>query len=182
MTISVDRIKRKAVWGAKAITLAVLLTATPTVWAAGPHAQPAHHATPGVPGQSVKAYKLDDEVTRRAANGNPQATSSVIVSLVPGATLPPEFKKFARSTNLGIINSVILDVPNSFLRKLEAHPSIFRVHDNRPTATHNYRTSVTVGASTVRETLGLTGAGITVAVIDSGITTWHDDLTSKTGQ
>ena len=35
----------------------------------------------------------------------------------------------------------------------------------------------TVGARAVQETLGYTGAGIGVAVIDSGITSWHDDLT-----
>ena len=39
------------------------------------------------------------------------------------------------------------------------------------------RVAVTVGARAVQETLGYTGAGIGVAVIDSGITTWHDDLT-----
>ena len=43
------------------------------------------------------------------------------------------------------------------------------VHDNRPIGKENYRTSVTVGAATVRDTLGYTGAGVGVAVIDSGI-------------
>ena len=41
---------------------------------------------------------------------------------------------------------------------------------------------MTVGARTVQETLGYTGAGIGVAVIDSGITTWHDDLTNTTSK
>src|SRR6185436_525224 len=39
-----------------------------------------------------------------------------------------------------------------------------------------YRTSVTVGAKVVNETMGYNGAGVSVAVIDSGITAWHDDL------
>ena len=34
-----------------------------------------------------------------------------------------------------------------------------------------------VGARAVQRELGLDGAGIGVAVIDSGITSWHDDLT-----
>jgi serine protease AprX len=38
------------------------------------------------------------------------------------------------------------------------------------------RTNATVGADTVRQQLGYDGAGIGVAVIDSGITAWHDDL------
>jgi serine protease AprX len=37
--------------------------------------------------------------------------------------------------------------------------------------------AVTVGARAVHQSFGFTGAGIGVAVIDSGITTWHDDLT-----
>jgi serine protease AprX len=183
---SVDQIKCKAVWGARPLALFTGLLfvfgAASHAFAAGPHARSASHATPGVPGRSVKAYKLDGELTRRASNGNPTATSSVIVTLVPGATLPSEFKKFARNTNLDIINGQVLDVPNNVLRKLEAHPGIFRIHENRAIHTHNYRTSVTVGAATVRETLGYTGAGITVAVIDSGITTWHDDLTSTSNR
>src|SRR6185295_2801296 len=99
MTRSLDRIHRKAVWGAKAIvgtTLVALLGSASLATAAGPHNRTAPHAKPGVPGQSVKAYKLDGELSRRATKGNPQSTSSVIVTLVPGATLPPEFKKFAR--------------------------------------------------------------------------------------
>src|SRR5207302_1352885 len=39
--------------------------------------------------------------------------------------------------------------------------------------------SLTVGTRAVRQMLGLTGAGIGVAVIDSGIATWHDDLTNR---
>jgi serine protease AprX len=183
---SVDQIKRKAVWGARLVTLCsgffLIFGASSNAFAAGPHARNVRHAVPGVPGQSVKQYKLDDELTRRASKGNPQATSSVIVTLVPGATLPPEFKKFARNVNLSIINGQVLDLPNNVLRKLEAHPSIFRIHENRAIGAHNYRTSVTVGAATVRQSLGYTGAGITVAVIDSGIATWHDDLTSTSNR
>src|SRR5207248_10135212 len=46
-------------------------------------------------------------------------------------------------------------------------------------AEFNYRTSLTVGTRAVQQTLGLSGAGVGVAVIDSGITTWHDDLTDR---
>src|SRR3989442_1290738 len=36
-------------------------------------------------------------------------------------------------------------------------------------------------ARAVQKTLGLTGAGVGVAIIDSGIATWHDDLTVASG-
>lgn len=47
--------------------------------------------------------------------------------------------------------------------------SVFRIHYDRPIQTHNYLTSVTVGARTIQELLGDTGPGVGVAVIDSGI-------------
>jgi serine protease AprX len=182
---STNSVRRKAVWGARltiaSLSLGLVLASSPSAFAAGQHSHPAPHAKPGAPGSAAKPYKLDAEVTRRS-KGNPQSTSSVIVTLVPGATLPPEFKKFVRRNDLSVINAQILDLPNGQLKRLEAHPNIFRVHDNRSIGTHNYRTSVTVGAATVRETLNLTGAGIGVAVIDSGIATWHDDLTNRSNR
>ena len=127
----------------------------------------------------MKSYKLDDAVTRRSSD-NSSRTSSVIVTLVPGAVLPPEFKKFARAGGkLDIISGQVMDLPNNVLRKLAAHPDVFQIHDNRPIQTHNYRTAITVGAPTVWDTMGLTGAGIGIAVIDSGITSWHDDLVNR---
>src|SRR5207248_568653 len=47
---------------------------------------------------------------------------------------------------------------------------------------HNFRTSITVGARVVQNSMGLTGAGVGIAVLDSGITAWHDDLTNKTAK
>jgi serine protease AprX len=124
--------------------------------------------------------KLDGELVRRSQRNNREVTS-VIVTLVPGATLPQEFKRFARATGrLGIINGQVMDLPNNVLRQLEARPEVFRIHHDRPTAAHNFRTSIASGARAVQQGLGFTGAGIGVAVIDSGITTWHNDLTSRT--
>ena len=72
-------------------------------------------------------------------------------------------------------------MPNQLLKKLESNPDIFRVHFDRPIKAHNYRTRVTVGADIVQN-YGVTGAGIGIAVIDSGIATWHDDLTNNTSK
>ena len=58
--------------------------------------------------------------------------------------------------------------------------SPFDVHYNRPIFKHNLRTSLTVGALAVQRAFGVTGAGVGVAVIDSGVATWHDDLTNHT--
>jgi hypothetical protein len=165
------------------LSTVLLVGAVPLAQAAGVPPRPAHahriqppHVQPGRAGSFVKTYKLDGEVTRRAA-GNPLHTSRVIVELVPGAVIPPQFKAFVRGDKIDILNGQVLELPNAVLAQLAAHPAVFRVHEDRDTFTHNYRTGVTVGATTVIQTMGLTGRGVGVAVIDSGITTYHDDLT-----
>jgi subtilisin family serine protease len=140
------------------------------------HNRKAPVANPGAPSRRVKNYRLDDVVEQRK-KANPLSTSRVIVTLNPGAQLPPQFKKYARSLNLDIIGGVALDLPNGMIKQLESRPEIFQIHDDRPTQSHNYRTAVTVGATMVRSIYGYKGDGIGVAVIDSGVTSWHDDLT-----
>src|ERR1051326_2079698 len=173
-------VRRKAVWGPKrtaALLLVVFGLATPAL-AKGPHAKQTAVKHPGVPGHSAKAYKVDDELTRRASDSNPRNTTPVIVELVSGAQLPPEFKKYSRNQHLGILNGEVLELPNNQLARLAAHPNVFRLHYDRPLETHNYRTAITIGARAVLAAYGYTGAGVGVAVIDSGITSWHDDLTN----
>src|SRR5438094_585090 len=136
---------------------------------------------------NLKVHRFDNRVPernnsnhlRRATFGKPHSTTRVIVDLMPGAQLPIEFKKFAQGNKLDIINGQVLQLSNGQLKKLAAYPEIFRVHDNRPLKTHNYRTSITVGAAYVNYFLGYTGAGVGVAVLDSGIATWHDDLMNE---
>ena len=173
----------KAVWGSKRILLPLLLcvlaTASPALAAPGKTA--ARASKPGKPGSFAQAYKMDAELTRRAKGSRPATEHTrVIVELVKGATVPPEFRPlFKRSLNL--IHSAVLDVPNSQLAKLAAHPAVFRLHHDRPAHSHNYRTTVTTGARAAQSWFGLTGAGVGVAVIDSGVTSWHDDLTGTNG-
>src|SRR3989442_8290216 len=91
------RIRRKTVWGGKRVLglLAILLFAfSSTGLAANAHNQPGPKARPDAPSSRVKNYKLDDEVTRRG-NANPLSVTRVIVTLVPGAKLPAQFKRFA---------------------------------------------------------------------------------------
>jgi serine protease AprX len=135
----------------------------------------------GHPNRFARNYRLDDELSGRA-NDRSTHVSRVIIELKPGKQVPEEFKKYLRPGSLDIINGVTMDVPDSLLRKLSSNGDVFRVHDDRPIGGHNYRTSVTVGASAVRDFLGLTGAGIGIAVIDSGIANWHDDLTNTTSK
>ena len=77
-------------------------------------------------------------------------------------------------------------MPNALLKRLADNPKVKRVHRDREAQGEMARTAAAVGALTARLSYGYTGAGVGVAVIDSGITAWHDDLgasaTSKSGQ
>src|SRR5262245_4206248 len=179
MPVRSRRPARCLFWGGeKTLAVAAMLLAGVANATAGGLA--GESKAPGRPNSSVKNYKLDDVVTARAG-GNPLGQSTVIGTLVPGADLPPQFSRYARAGKLDIINGVVLDVPNALLKQLAANPNVFRVHDDRPIYSHNYRTSVTVGARAVQDLLGYTGAGVGIAVIDSGVTSWHDDLTNANG-
>src|SRR5262245_24188925 len=156
----------------------------PNASAAGRHSREGKHLRPGRANSFARArnFKLDRELQQRAEGGKGGNTTRVIVTLVPGADVPAEFKRFARGGKLDIINGQVLDLPNSVLKKMADYPGVFRVHYDRPIASHNYRTAITVGARTVQDTLGYSGSGVGVAIIDSGITAWHDDLTNKSSK
>jgi serine protease AprX len=184
----IQALRRKAVWGPKRVIGLglILLTMAPHAAAEGRHARSADHKRPGVPSQKIKSYKIDDELVRRSGDRNQSNTTRVIVTLAPGAKLPAEFKQFMRrvgdNDRLDLINGQVLDVPNGMLKLMAANASVFKLQYDRPITSHNYRTAVTVGARSVQESLGYTGAGIGIAVIDSGLTTWHDDLTNNTSK
>ena len=180
VTQASQTVRRKAVWGPRrtlGILSLIVFGLSPSTFAAGHENQQESKASKrAYPGARVRDYTLDDVVEQRA-KGNPLFTSRVIVRLVPGANVPPEFRRYVRGEKLDIINGVVLDLPNGVIKRLERYPEIFRVHDDRPTSPHNYRTAVTVGATTVHDYYGYKGDGIGIAIIDSGIATWHDDLT-----
>ena len=73
-------------------------------------------------------------------------------------------------------SSQVAVVPNVALRGLAASPIVERVSLDRRVVGAMERTGLTIGAVAVRQSLGVDGAGVGVAVIDSGIASWHDDL------
>jgi serine protease AprX len=88
----------------------------------------------------------------------------------------------ARVVNrLPIIDAVVLDVPNSSLPILGSNPHVRRISIDRPVFGANERTGATIGATAVRQELGYDGTGVGVAILDSGISAAHDDLSAPSG-
>jgi subtilisin family serine protease len=115
-----------------------------------------------------KYSKLDDELNDRAGHAPSEETTSVIVR-VKGPQLPAEFKKYARPGSLPLIHAYVLDVPNSQLTAIASNANTLYASYNATVHAFNFRTGVQSGAFFARRMMGINGAGVGVAVLDSGI-------------
>jgi serine protease AprX len=70
----------------------------------------------------------------------------------------------------------VAEVENLGLTDLVSHPQVARIQIDHPAFATMERTGAAIAATIVRQSFRMTGKGIGVAVIDSGITAWHDDL------
>jgi len=137
--------------------------------------QPALAAPDRGPGDHPKLdRKLNDR--ERQANGG---TSRAIIQFNPGGDAASEVVKRGGKVGrrLKLMNGLAVELPENLVRKLADHPGVARIIWDRPIDSTLNRVAVTVGARAVQDKLGFTGAGIGVAVIDSGVTSWHNDLT-----
>ncbi len=77
---------------------------------------------------------------------------------------------------LSLINAVAAEVPNVSLAALASNVLVRRIALDRIVIGTDARTDATIGTAVARRQFGYDGRGVGVAVIDSGITDWHDDL------
>jgi serine protease AprX len=153
---------------------------------------PPAFAQNGQSGQTGQSGRDDDPKLDRKLNDRERnvkgGTSRAIILLKSGsqtsgnsddADPSNEVKKRGGRVGrrLGLINGMVVELPNKVLRNLAHHPAVERIIWDRPLDGAMNRVAVTVGARAVQASYGYTGAGIGVAVIDSGVTSWHDDLT-----
>ena len=102
----------------------------------------------------------------RALNADAVGAVSTLITMLGGTLGRP----------LPILTARAARLPNASVLTLAASPLVNRIALDRLMLGSSERTSATVGADVVRQQLGYDGAGIGVAVIDSGVTAWHNDL------
>jgi serine protease AprX len=181
------RHSRKIIAGALATALCVLGPAA-TADASG-KGKANRNPDPGsiVTGQDTPAYlgrkpsdhpKLDQKLNERAGKGGKGLTRAIVV-LKPGCDVDADVSKAggALGRKFALINGQLVQLPNGQLRKLADNPCVVSIHWDRKTGGELNYVGIVEGARQVQQLLGFDGAGVGVAIIDSGITSWHDDLT-----
>src|SRR5260221_961252 len=154
------------------LTLAALLTAlAPVAWAEARAERPAAAA-------SGRA-RLDRELRQRASA--PRGHSRVILRLKPGVSADVAIRGLRGTVGrrLASVGGQVADVPDTALDALARLPGVNGVSLDRRVQGTMERTGATIGATWVQESLGLDGTGVGIAVIDSGVANWHDDIGSS---
>jgi serine protease AprX len=123
--------------------------------------------------------KLDKELKNRS--GRLLGTSRVILTVKPRQedNAQKEIKKLGGrlGRRLSLINGMVVELPNRVIKQISERSEVLTVRYDRPVQMHMNRAAVTVGARAATQQWGYDGAGVGVAIIDSGITHFHDDLT-----
>jgi serine protease AprX len=82
---------------------------------------------------------------------------------------------------LSILDAQVAEVPNFALLALAGSSLVERIARDRTVFGTMERTGAVIGSTLATQQFGYDGSGITVAIIDSGVTSWHDDLTDGGG-
>ena len=131
-----------------------------------------------------KESKLDPQLRKLARVSD--GYSPVIIRATDKQSLK-EIKQLIKESggahrrSLSGITSEVAVVPNAALLALAASASVQTVSLDRVVVGAMERTGITIGAASVRQYLGLDGEGVGVAIVDSGIAAWHDDLADTSG-
>jgi serine protease AprX len=133
------------------------------------------------PAKPAGESRLDRELRARAQA--PLGSSRVIVRMDPGVS--PDVAEAAIRGARGIVgrrlasvSGQVAYVPDTALNDLGRLPGVSSVSLDRRVFGTLERTGATIGSTWVRENLGFDGTGVGVAIIDSGVASWHDDLGS----
>lgn len=121
-------------------------------------------------------HKLDGSLRLRAQSGS--GTSRLILQTTAGSNIEALIVSLGGTPGRrlpGMRGQVAL-IPDRALDALADDPRVSALMLDRPVHGTLERTAAATGAAWARASLGLDGSGVGVAIVDSGVTAWHDDL------
>ncbi len=116
--------------------------------------------------QAAPARGARSRVIVRTLDGRPASALIEAVNGVPG-------RYFAW------LGGQVAIVPDAALDRLARRPEVAGISLDRPVRGTMDRTATATGARWVNEHLGVTGLGVGIATIDSGVSPWHEDLDGR---
>lgn len=122
--------------------------------------------------------KLDAALLARAHAPRGGAASRVIIQTEGGAPADALIRSLRGKAGrrLAAAFGQVAEIPDFELDTLAANPLVRGVNLDRRVVGTMERTGTTIGAVWARQNLGVDGTGVGVAIIDSGVVSWHDDL------
>src|SRR5687767_2063322 len=156
-----DRILRCAIGGMLGLAAAVL-AASPVA------AEPVR----------ASATKLDAVLRGRASALTGRSRVIVEFKSMPDVRV---FARGAAGRRVGT-RTQVGEIDNSLLATVASDARVARVMIDRPAFPTMERTGTVTGAALAREQFGLDGRGVGIAIIDSGITAYHNDLYRTRGR
>ena len=171
-----SRVSKKFTWGRTVLAAVFTVVALWTPAEADQRGGKNHKQTQAHKPAKLRHAKLDLELNDRADG---VGDSDVIVEFDGNSDGASNINGAGgrAGRRLRIINGYSGRISNALLKRLANDPKVKRIHVDRETEAFVARTAAAIGVNNIRAQYGYTGAGIGVAVIDSGITSWHDDLT-----
>jgi serine protease AprX len=161
-------------------TLALSLVVPSTVAVAAPRPDDAATGRPRL--VDLDGDRLDDVLGRRLHKADQGSRHAVVVATDGSLTLSGIRRSagfFSVSRRLGIVHGFAARLTAGQIRRLASIPGVVRIdHDAKVKITMDAARS-DYGVDAARTGFGLTGAGVNVCVLDTGVDPGHEQLDSK---